>query len=118
VRFWSALSHELRALDVTTLHTLELADLPGIDVHVPVSGICSLAEVMILVRYLELRVPALPSDFRVQSAGGTLRPDDPRVHDYRQRRRRGKAIRERRNSPQRDGPRGRQERYPVARRPE
>ena len=29
VRFWSALSNELRALGVTTLHTLELPELLG-----------------------------------------------------------------------------------------
>ena len=38
VRFWSALSNELRAQGVTTLHTLELQELPGPDVRVPTSG--------------------------------------------------------------------------------
>ena len=55
VRFWSALSNELRAQGVTTLHTLELQELAGPDVRVPGSGIASLAEVMVLVRYVELR---------------------------------------------------------------
>jgi circadian clock protein KaiC len=55
MRFWSALSHELRALGVTTLHTLEMAELIGAKVRVPVTGICSLAEVMVLLRYVELR---------------------------------------------------------------
>jgi circadian clock protein KaiC len=38
VRFWSALSNELRAQGVTTLHTLELQELAGPDVRVPGSG--------------------------------------------------------------------------------
>ena len=55
VRFWSALSNELRALGVTTLHTLELQELAGPNLRVPVSGTASLSEVMVLVRYVELR---------------------------------------------------------------
>ena len=55
VRFWSALSNELRALGVTTLHTLELQELAGPEVREPVNGISSLAEVVVLVRYVELR---------------------------------------------------------------
>jgi circadian clock protein KaiC len=55
VRFWSALSHELRALGVTALHTLEMPELVGAEIRVPVSGIPSLAEVMVLLRYVELR---------------------------------------------------------------
>jgi circadian clock protein KaiC len=55
VRFWSALSHELRALGVTALHTLEMPELIGAEVRVPVSGMPSLAEVMVLLRYVELR---------------------------------------------------------------
>ena len=55
VRFWSALSNELRALGVTTLHTLEMPELMGADLRVPVSGISSLAEVMIVLRYVELQ---------------------------------------------------------------
>ncbi len=54
-RFWSALSNELRALGVTTLYTVELQDLASQDLSVPVSGIATLSEVMVLVRYVELR---------------------------------------------------------------
>ena len=54
VRFWSALSHELRALDVTTIHTLEMPTLVGIDIRSPSSEISALAEVMVLLRYVEL----------------------------------------------------------------
>lgn len=55
VRFWSVLSNELRALGVTTLHTMELQELAGPNVRMPLGGIGSLAEVMVLVRYVELR---------------------------------------------------------------
>jgi circadian clock protein KaiC len=55
VRFWSAMSNELRALGVTTLHTMEIPELVGSDIRLPVSGISSLAEVMLMLRYVELR---------------------------------------------------------------
>jgi circadian clock protein KaiC len=55
VRFWSALSNELRALGVTTLQTLEIPELIASEVRVPVDGLSSLAEVMVLMRYVELR---------------------------------------------------------------
>ena len=55
VRFWSALSNELRAQGVTTLYTIELQELAGPDFRTPVSGIASLGEVMMLLRYVELR---------------------------------------------------------------
>ena len=54
VRFWSALSHELRALGVTTLHTLEMPTLVGVDIRPPGSEISALAEAMVLLRYVEL----------------------------------------------------------------
>ena len=55
MRFWSALSNELRALGVTTLHTMELHEFASPNLRVPISGIATLAEVMVLVRYVELR---------------------------------------------------------------
>ncbi|WP_428492402.1 RAD55 family ATPase [Rhodopila sp.] len=55
VRFWSTLSNELRALGVTTLYTVELQELAGPDFRPPVSGIASLGDVMILLRYVEVR---------------------------------------------------------------
>ena len=55
VRFWSALSHELRGLGVTTLHTLEMPTLVGVDIRPPGSEISALAEAMVLLRYVELR---------------------------------------------------------------
>jgi circadian clock protein KaiC len=55
VRFWSALSRELRALGVTTLHTLELPELIGSEIRMPVGGISAVAETLVLLRYVELR---------------------------------------------------------------
>ncbi|MBS0643254.1 MAG: recombinase RecA [Proteobacteria bacterium] len=54
VRFWSTLSNELRALGVTTIYTMEMPEIVGPNLNVPVSGISSLAEAMIILRYLEL----------------------------------------------------------------
>jgi circadian clock protein KaiC len=54
-RFWAALSNELRALGVATLHTSEMPELVGADIRVPLGGISAFAEVMVLVRYVELR---------------------------------------------------------------
>jgi circadian clock protein KaiC len=55
VRFWSALAGELRALGVTTLQTMELPELMAPDIRVPVDGVSSVAEVLIFLRYVELR---------------------------------------------------------------
>jgi circadian clock protein KaiC len=55
MRFWSALSNELRALGVTTIHVSWMPDLVGTEVRVPPGGIAPLAEVMVLMRYVELR---------------------------------------------------------------
>jgi len=38
VRFWSAFSDELRALGVTTLHTMELPELMGPELRAPAGG--------------------------------------------------------------------------------
>jgi circadian clock protein KaiC len=55
VRFWSALSNELRALGVTTVHVSWMPDLVGTEIRVPPSGVVPLAEVIVLMRYVELR---------------------------------------------------------------
>jgi circadian clock protein KaiC len=55
VRFWSALCAELRALDVTTLHTMELPEFMGPELRLPVGGVSSLAETLLLMRYVELK---------------------------------------------------------------
>jgi len=54
VRFWSTLSNELRALGVTTIYTMEMQEIVGPNLNVPVHGISSLTEAMIMLRYLEL----------------------------------------------------------------
>lgn len=79
VRFWSALSHELRALGVTTLHTLEMQELTVPNVRVPVSGISSLAEVMVMLRYVEVRfrLHRLISLFKVRE--GSF---DPTIREF------------------------------------
>ena len=56
MRFWSALSAELRALDITTLYTMELPELIGADLRLPITGISPLAETLVLLRYVELRL--------------------------------------------------------------
>lgn len=68
VRFWSALSAELRALDVTTLHTLELPEFMGPELRLPVGGVSSLAETLLLMRYVEVqsRLFRLISLFKVR----------------------------------------------------
>ena len=104
VRFWSALSNELRALGVTTLHTLEMPELMGTDLRVPVSGISSLAEVMVVLRYVELQSRLYRLDLPVQGARGRVRPHDPRVRDHRHRHRHRQALRGGRDRPERDGP--------------
>ena len=79
VRFWSALSHELRALGVTTMHTLEMPELIGADIRVPVGGISSLAEVMVMLRYAELRsrLVRLISLFKVREGAF-----DPTIREF------------------------------------
>ena len=49
MRFWSTLSAELRALDVTTLHTMELPELIGAELRLPIQGVSPLAEILILL---------------------------------------------------------------------
>jgi circadian clock protein KaiC len=55
VRFWSTLSNELRALGVTTVHTSWMPELVGTEIRLPPNGIAQLAEVVVLMRYVELR---------------------------------------------------------------
>jgi circadian clock protein KaiC len=78
-RFWSALSNELRALGVTTLHTLEMPELMGADLRVPVSGIASLADIMVVLRYAELqsRLYRLVSLFKVREGAF-----DPTIREF------------------------------------
>jgi circadian clock protein KaiC len=79
VRFWSALSNELRALDVTTLLTFELPAFAGPYLRLPANAIPSLAEIMLLMRYVELRsrLYRLVSVFKMRD--GTF---DPTVREF------------------------------------
>jgi circadian clock protein KaiC len=79
VRFWSALTRELRAMGVTTLHTMELPELMGSDIRVPVSGLPSLAEVLVLMRYVELqsKLFRLISVFKVRDGAF-----DPTIREF------------------------------------
>ena len=52
MRFWSALSGQLRALGVTTLHTMELPEFIGTEIRAPLGGISFLSEVLVLLRYV------------------------------------------------------------------
>jgi circadian clock protein KaiC len=79
VRFWSALSSELRALDVTTLHTMELPELTGAELRLPMQGVSPLAETLILLRYVELRsrLYRLISVLKVRDG-----PFDPTIREF------------------------------------
>jgi circadian clock protein KaiC len=79
VRFWSALSHELRALGVTALHTLEMPEIVGADLRVPVSGMSSLAEVMVVLRYVELRSRLFRLISLIKVREGTF---DPTIREF------------------------------------
>lgn len=52
-RFFSVLSNELRGLGVTALFTWETRDLIGSPLQVPIYGVSSLVENMIVLRYVE-----------------------------------------------------------------
>lgn len=79
VRFWSTLSAELRALDVTTLHTMELPELIGAQLRLPLQGVSPLSETLILLRYVELhsRLRRLISVFKVRDG-----PFDPTIREF------------------------------------
>ena len=79
VRFWSTLSAELRALDVTTLHTMELPELIGAELRLPTQGVSPLAETLILLRYVELRsrLSRLISIFKVRDGAF-----DPTIREF------------------------------------
>jgi circadian clock protein KaiC len=54
-QFMSALQNELRVLGVTTMYTHELKDLLSMQITLPVQGISSVCENMLLLRFLERR---------------------------------------------------------------
>ncbi len=53
--YMTTLMNELRVLGVTTLYTLEVADIIGPNIRAPIGDLSSLAENLVLLRYIELR---------------------------------------------------------------
>ena len=53
--FLTSLMNELRVLGVTTVYTLEVPDVVGPHIHAPIGDLSSLAENLVLLRYIEVR---------------------------------------------------------------
>jgi circadian clock protein KaiC len=79
MRFWSALSGQLRALGVTTLHTMELPEFIGTEIRAPLGGVSFLSEVLVLLRHVELqsRLYRLISVFKAREG-----PFDPTIREF------------------------------------
>ena len=77
--YLNALANELRVQGVTTVYTLEVADIIGPNIRAPLGDLSSLAENMILLRYIELRsrLYRLISVLKVRDSGF-----DPSLHEY------------------------------------
>jgi circadian clock protein KaiC len=71
VRFFAVLVNELRSRGVTVLYSMETRDLVGPGIEVPVSGISSLVENLIALRYIERyrRSQRLVAVVKVRSSG-------------------------------------------------
>jgi circadian clock protein KaiC len=52
-RFFSVLVNELRSRGVTTLYTMETRDVVGPGIEMPIGGMSSIVESLIVLRYLE-----------------------------------------------------------------
>jgi circadian clock protein KaiC len=78
--FFSALANELRVLGVTTIYSLEVPDILGPAIRVPVDDVSSLAENMILLRFIELRSQfyRLISILKVRDSDF-----DPSLHEFK-----------------------------------
>ena len=70
-RFFSVLVNELRSRGVTTLYTMETRDLVGPGIEVPVTGISSIVENLVALRYVEHRARSrrLLSVVKVRGSG-------------------------------------------------
>jgi circadian clock protein KaiC len=77
--FFTALANELRVLGVTTLYTLEVPDILGPAIRIPLNDISSLAENLILLRFIELRAQLyrLISILKVRDSNF-----DPSLHEF------------------------------------
>src|SRR6185436_10330599 len=54
-RFLTALTNELRVRGVTTAYTMEVADIAGPTIRAPIDDLSSVAENLLLLRFIELR---------------------------------------------------------------
>jgi circadian clock protein KaiC len=70
-RFFAVLVNELRARGVTTLYTMETRDVVGPGIEVPVTGISSMVENLVVLRYVErhARSRRLVSVVKVRGSG-------------------------------------------------
>ena len=77
--FFSALSIELRVLGVTTLYSLEVPDILGPALRIPIGDVSALAENVILLRFIELRsqLYRLISILKIRDSGF-----DPSLHEF------------------------------------
>ena len=77
--FLTALMNEMRVLGVTTLYTLEVPDLMGPTIRTPIGDLSSLAENLIMLRFVELRsrLYRLVSILKVRDS-----QFDPSLHEY------------------------------------
>lgn len=78
-KFLTAMMNELRVLGVTTLYTLEVPDIMGPNIRTPIGDLSSLAENLILLRFVELgsRLHRLISVLKVRDS-----QFDPSLHEY------------------------------------
>ncbi len=77
--YLNALMNELRVQGVTTIYTLEVADIVGPNIRAPLGDLSSLAENLVLLRYIELRsrLYRLISILKVRDADF-----DPLLHQF------------------------------------
>ncbi len=75
----TALMNEMRVLGVTTLYTLEVPDIMGPSIRTPIGDLSSMAENLILMRFVELRsrLYRLISVLKVRDS-----QFDPLLHEY------------------------------------
>ena len=77
--FLTALMNEMRVLGVTTVYTLEVPDLMGPTIRTPIGDLSSLAENLLMLRFVELRsrLYRLVSILKVRDS-----QFDPSLHEY------------------------------------
>ena len=78
-RFFSILANELRTLGATSLFTLETREIVSPSVQVPITGISSVVENMMVLRYVEVeaRTRRLLSITKIRDSGF-----DPALHEF------------------------------------